>query len=297
MTSRDDYLIRFARVLAHVDANLDGDLSVETLSGVAAFSKFHFHRQFSALFGLGVYEYVQLTRLKRAAYQLAFRDRQTVLEIALDAGYESSEAFARAFKKRIGQTPSDFRKQPAWGTWQAVSRPLDHIRRNAMTRDPANPTTAADDVRVTMFDETRVALLEHRGDVRTIGDSIRKFIAWRKENQVSPRNAALFNILHNDPETTPPGEFALDIAVSTRVPVTDNPYGVVAGTIPGGRCAVVRHIGSDDGLGARIRRLYAEWLPSSGHEPRDYPPFAQRVRFFPDVPESEAVTDVFLPLK
>ena len=43
--------------------------------------------------------------------------------------------------------------------------------------------------------------------------------------------------------------------------------------------------------------LYGRWLPASGEEARDFPLYAQRVRFFPDVPEHEAVTDVFLPLK
>jgi AraC family transcriptional regulator len=72
---------------------------------------------------------------------------------------------------------------------------------------------------------------------------------------------------------------------------------VVARTIPAGRCAVLRHVGSDDGFAATFDFLYREWLPKSGEEPRDFPLFLQRVKFFPDVPEHEAVTDVFLPLR
>ena len=101
----DAYRIRFRKVLAHIDAHLDDDLTVDRLSGVAAFSKYHFHRQFSELFGIGVYRYVQLVRLKRASYQLAFRDQHRIIDIALASGYESHEAFSRAFKKTVGQTP------------------------------------------------------------------------------------------------------------------------------------------------------------------------------------------------
>lgn len=43
--------------------------------------------------------------------------------------------------------------------------------------------------------------------------------------------------------------------------------------------------------------LYSEWLPQSGEEPRDFPLYFQRVEFFPDVPEYESVTDVFLPIR
>ena len=73
--------------------------------------------------------------------------------------------------------------------------------------------------------------------------------------------------------------------------------GIIALTIPAGRCAVLRHVGSDDRLGRSIMHLYANWLPHSGEELRDFPLFMQRLAFFPDVPDSEAVTDIHLPLR
>src|SRR3954470_5508401 len=112
-SAADAYLARFRRVLEHVDAHLEEALTVERLSDVAAFSKFHFHRQWAELFGIGVFKYVQLVRLRRASYRLAFRG-DAILEVALDSGYESHEAFTRAFKKAVGQTPSEFREQPQW---------------------------------------------------------------------------------------------------------------------------------------------------------------------------------------
>ena len=285
------YHARFQRVLRHIEEHPGGDLSLEALSGVAAFSKFHFHRQFTALFGIGVHQYVQLVRSKRASYRLAFRDDQSILGIALDSGYEGPEAFSRAFKQRVGQTPSDFRKQPQWAPWHAAHRPLARTRITHMTADYSD-----EQVRFVDFPETRVAVLEHRGDPALIGDSIRRFIAWRRQMGVPPRLSATFNILHDDPATTAPAEFRLDLCAATEREVAPNDAGIVARIIPGGRCAVLRHTGTDDGLGAALRYLYADWLPRSGEEPRDFPPYLQRVAFFPDVPEGEAVTDIFLPL-
>lgn len=40
------------RVLEYIDAHFDDDFRLEVLSGIAAFSKYHFHRQFSELFGI-----------------------------------------------------------------------------------------------------------------------------------------------------------------------------------------------------------------------------------------------------
>jgi AraC family transcriptional regulator len=51
--------------------------------------------------------------------------------------------------------------------------------------------------------------------------------------------------------------------------------------IPGGRCAVLRHIGSEDHLGETVSFLYSQWLPQSGEELRDFPLYFQRVLVFP----------------
>jgi AraC family transcriptional regulator len=81
-SASDSYLTRFRKVFDYIDTHLDEALNVERLSQVAAFSKYHFHRQFTALFGMGVYRYVQLLRMKRAAYQLAFRSDSQVTAVA-----------------------------------------------------------------------------------------------------------------------------------------------------------------------------------------------------------------------
>jgi len=68
------------------------------------------------------------------------------------------------------------------------------------------------------------------------------------------------------------------------------------GELPDGRCAVVRHIGDEEGLRATVRWLIADWSRATRHAPRDERLVFQRIAFFPDVPEREAITDVILPL-
>lgn len=290
-TTAENYHARFRRVLEYIDTHLEEDLSVEKLSGIAAFSKYHFHRQFSELFGIGVSRYVQLCRLKRASQQLAFRS-DSITDIALDSGYEGPEAFARAFRKSIGQSPSEFRKQPQWEPWHITYRPLSELRSKHM-----KPQTQTEHIRIVRFPETRIAVLEHRGDPQRIGDTVRQFIAWRKQNHLHPRISATYNLLYDDPAAVATENFRMDICAATDKDIAANEQGVIAKIIPAGRCAVLRHIGSNDTLPATVHQLYAEWLPQSGEELRDFPLFFQRVSFFPDVAEHEAVTDVFLPLK
>jgi AraC family transcriptional regulator len=290
-SSVDIYHARFRKVLEYIDAHLDDDLTVEHLSSVAAFSKYHFHRQFSELFGVNLYKYVHLNRLKYASYQLAFRESQ-VIEIALAIGYENHESFSRAFKKSIGQTPSEFRKQPQWDIWNSTYQPLTDLRCKYM-----KPEYQPAQVKLIFFNNTKVAAFEHRGNPNLIGNSVRKFIEWRKQNNLPPKVSATFNILYDNPSETPPDDYRLDICASTERNVIDNPFGVVEKIIPSGRCAVLRHLGSDSNISSRISYLYSTWLPQSKEEPRDFPLYLQRVSFFPDVPEHEAITDIFLPLK
>jgi AraC family transcriptional regulator len=111
---------RFNAVLAYIEMNLEGDLSVDALSRIANFSKFHFHRQFAAYVGMPVARYVQLTRLRRAAHRLASREFCSVLDAAFEAGFDSPEAFSRAFRRAFGTAPSSFRQRPNWQVWSAT---------------------------------------------------------------------------------------------------------------------------------------------------------------------------------
>lgn len=279
------------RVLAFIDGHLDQDLSLEQLSGVAAFSKFHFQRQFTELFGMSPAQYVQLLRLKRASGRLAFPKGPPVTEVALDSGYEGPEAFARAFKRQLGQTPTEFREQPDWTLWHLAFGPVHQMRSRHMRQHFSD-----DQVRIADFPATPVAVMEHRGAPSSIGDTVRRFVAWRQAAGLPARTGATFNIFHADPDACAPEDFRMDICVATDREIEPDGQGVVAGLIPAGRCAVLRQIGAGDELRAAAHFLYAEWLPRSGEELRDFPFFVQRVAFYPEVPEHEAVTDLFLPL-
>jgi len=278
---------RFQRVFDHIHTHLDQALSVEDLSQVAHFSRFHFHRQFSLFVGTSVARYVQLLRLKRASYRLVFEPKVRVIDIALQAGFENPESFSRAFKAAIGQTPSQFRKGPAWQPWAL------------RFQFPAIERTEAMEVKIVDFPETNIAVLEHRGDPALVYDTVQRFIDWRKTTGLSPVNSSRhFGIAYDDPATTAPEQFRFDLGGSVAAPVPDNTWGVVNKRIPAGRCAVVRHLGSRDeaSLGKSIYPLYRDWLPQSGEELRDFPLFFEYLNLIPQVEEHALVTDIFLPL-
>ncbi|HZX32043.1 MAG TPA: AraC family transcriptional regulator, partial [Rhodocyclaceae bacterium] len=96
------YAARFGKVLDYIEAHLAEPLTVEHLSQVANFSKFHFHRQFAEYIGTSVARYVLLLRLRRASHRLAFDRGAKIIDIALEAGFENPESFTRAFRNTFG---------------------------------------------------------------------------------------------------------------------------------------------------------------------------------------------------
>jgi len=286
-----NYQARMQRVLDHIARHLDGDLDLETLSGVAAFSKYHFHRQFSATFGLSLHRYVQLTRMRRASHQLAHCEDDSVTGIAMAAGYDSPDAFARAFRQRLGQSPSAFRKAPDWAQWLAAFEPLHNAGSQLM-----RTTFFANDVTIRTVAPTRVAMFAHRGDPATIGATVQRFIAWRKAACLSPRTNPTFNIWYSERRPADPADYRMDLCIGLTDdrPIEIGDGLVRIGEIPGGRCAVLRVTGDTHNLEPAALFLYREWLPGSGEEMRDFPIYCQR--FFLDDPDQQPAAELFLPL-
>ena len=240
------------------------------------------------MFGLSVQRYVRLSRMKRAAVALACRPEMPMTEVALAAGFGSSDSFARAFREEFGMAPSAFREAPDWAAWQSAIQPHDQARKS-MTE-----TFDAGDVEIVAFDEVPVLTMSHRGDPATLNATIGRFIAWRKERRLGPQRTRTFNLFHGDP-LGDPAAFRLDLAGS-RPPGVAADEEVEEGFIPGGRCARLTLAGRGDDLEGPANWLYREWLPESGETLRDFPLFCERSNFGPGIPESGMVTQLYLPL-
>ena len=241
---------------------------------------------------MSVTRYIQLARLKRASFRLAFDSEKRVIDIALEAGFESPEAFARAFKRTFAQSPSEFRVEPNWPQW--------HLRFqfNPNNIQPQTDGTTPMNVNIIQMETTKVALLEHLGAPEKVLETAGKFIAWRKATGLSPvKTSKTFGIPYSDPKTTAPEEFRWDVCGTIDSDVPENEYGVKTGYIPGGKCAVIRHHGSHDNLDTSIYAFYREWLPSSGEEVRDFPCFFHYINFIHQVDECDLLTDIYFPLK
>jgi AraC-like DNA-binding protein len=100
---------RISQALKYIDSHLSENISVSRLADMVYISPFYFHRTFSAIVGKAIAEYIRDRRLQYAAILLSQTDKP-IIDIGLDCGYNSAQAFSRAFRNCFGMPPSEYRK-------------------------------------------------------------------------------------------------------------------------------------------------------------------------------------------
>src|SRR5262249_37174961 len=102
---------RLFRVLDYVEANLEGDLTLDRMASIACLSRYHFARAFKQAVGQSPHRYVSAKRLERAKALLTRGDRSLIYS-ALALSFSCQANFTRAFRQQTGQTPGQFRQKP-----------------------------------------------------------------------------------------------------------------------------------------------------------------------------------------
>lgn len=100
---------RIGQAIDYLEAGLSGEPTVQGAALAAGLSRRHFFRLFREATGVGVEEYLRRRRLSRAALALTGTDRP-ILDLAMEAGYNSQSAFTRAFAREFGIAPVALRK-------------------------------------------------------------------------------------------------------------------------------------------------------------------------------------------
>lgn len=294
-----DYKQRLLPVLVYIQQRLDDPLGLEELAALAHFSPFHFHRIFRGMVGESVQEHIRRLRLERAASHLKLT-RRPVTDIAFDAGYESHEAFTRAFKAAFGISPSGFRtlRQPRRpviagrapsGVHYREDKPLKTFK--AMKPNPKDET-----ITIQRVPSRQVAFVRHTGPYAECGKAWDKLCAYLGKEGMLGANSVFIGLCHDDPEVTPPAKIRYDACAT--VDDKFKPEGEVGvQVIAGGDYAVTTHFGPYERLSQTYARILGQWLPRSGREAGDGPSY----EVYQNDPNSTApedlVTGVYVALK
>jgi AraC family transcriptional regulator len=96
--------------MRYIEANLDGEIDFQRVAQIAGCSEYHFRRMFTFLSGITLSEYIRNRRLSQAALELR-NSSVKVIDLAVKYGYDSPDAFTRAFQALHGLTPTDARHE------------------------------------------------------------------------------------------------------------------------------------------------------------------------------------------
>ncbi|WP_454818946.1 helix-turn-helix transcriptional regulator [Labrys neptuniae] len=98
------------RAIDRLHSSSETDVSLTALASEAGLSRFHFCRAFKESTGLSPHAWLRQHRLEQAMNMLRDTD-ESVVSVAAALGYASQTAFAAAFRKLTGETPSDWRRR------------------------------------------------------------------------------------------------------------------------------------------------------------------------------------------
>ena len=278
----EQYQRQLDAVTDYIYAHLDDDLSLDRLADVSGFSPYHWHRIYRAVRGETAAQTVRRLRLERAATMLA-QNAWPLERIARRAGFTSTDAFSRAFQRAYDRPPGRFRSDRAGGP-----NGTGGSRRPAVIPDAESPTPYP--VRVEERPERRLAVAEHRGSYMGIGRAFARVV-----DRMGLRKP-MVAIYEDDPDAVP--EAALRAVAGAVVgPEAEVPEDLETRVVPAGRYAVMRYTGPYSSMHAAYLWLYGQWLPTSGHEPRNHPVVEEYLTDPATTPPAQAVTDILLPLR
>ncbi len=194
------------RSLTYIQANLDGDVSLEALAAVASCSSPYFARRFADMMAETPKQYTSRLRLERAALRLVLLE-DSILDVALDCGFTCHETFSRAFRRRFGVAPHTFRNEG-----RLPKAPEQELPQRV---DAATPVSLSSTV-VRTLQPMSLAFIRHIGPYEHVPiSSWDKLIDWARRHKM-PEPYVMLGIAHDAPGITKPENLRFDAAI--RVP-------------------------------------------------------------------------------
>lgn len=253
-------------IIQYIEENLSEDLNVETVAMRSGYSTHHFQRMFAAVTGLSMGSYIRRRRLTKAAFRLVESDER-IIDLAIDSGFESQEAFTRAFKSMFGLNPGEFRVH-GLKPWMRSQNQMDeefirHLQKG-LTMEPKMIEPAG-------FHIMGLGRMFHRQETSKIGEELwpefmRRFDEIPNKQGSEGTRFKTYGICREVLENgllQDTFKYYAAVEVSAETPA---PHGMELIYIPPQRYAVFTHSSGLANLGKTTQYIWGTWLPKSGYK-------------------------------
>jgi len=277
--TKSDYLQSVYKVIFYIEQNYKYNLTLQELSKVAGFSKYHFHRIFKSTIGENVSDYVKRVRLSSTT--LKFKTNNKITQIAQDSGYETNSSFSKAFKNHFGITPKEFSL-------------------NAKKRKGLKMLKS----KIVVLEPIEVLYVRKEGDYNKSAEEAWKILmGFAYKNKIKykknlmGKTAMMFGIGHDNPNITDEEKLRYDACISWDDKTVTLEGEISNKIINGGKYAVFLHKGTYKNLKATYDDI-GDWIVESGVEVRDLPMFEKYLNRDPRRTKVENLkTEIYVPLR
>jgi AraC family transcriptional regulator len=271
------------QALFMIERNLDRSLTLGELAKTCGVSRFHLAHAFGEMTGFSVMEYVRRRRLSSAACALA-SGAADILQVALEAGYSSHEAFSRAFKVEFGATPDQVRTAKSTGGL-VLLEPLKAKERPAIKLEPPRFENVAELRFVGLSEPSRY------GETQHIPSQWQRFMSGPYasiEHKTKSIPVGISMAAEAD------GELAYACAAEVSR-FGEIPEGLIKVTLPPAQYAVFAHNDHITTLQAAYVLIWNDWFPAGRKTPAEAPSFERHNATF-DTRTGRGGVTIWIPL-
>ena len=271
-TTKDDYIQSVYKVIFYIEQNYNYDLTLEELSKIAGFSKYHFHRIFNSIVGENVGDYIRQVRFSSTMKQ--FKTNLNITQIAQTSGYETNASFSKAFKNHFGITPKEFSKNSKKKKGNKMLEP-----------------------KIVEIEPIEVLYVRKTGDyIHSADEAWKTMVAFASENELFEKAVARYGISLDNPTVIEENKLRYDACLELNGKIS--PKGEVSHKqIAGGKYAVFMHKGPYSLIGETFKDI-GDWIVESGVSLRNEPSFQKYLDLDPTgIKEEDLRTKLYVPLK
>ncbi|MEP0986546.1 AraC family transcriptional regulator [Ekhidna sp.] len=296
-----DYKNRINRVFEFIDENLGSDLSLSTVSEIAFFSPYHFHRVFKFITEETLNEYITRRRIEKSALELKHKTIG-ISEISTNCGFNDNSSFTRAFKKYYGVNPTEFRKQNP-NRFSKI-RQLeskngqeypDYEKYICIVNNHKKWTKMNANIEIKETPELSLAGVTHIG-INGVENGFEKLIKWANSKALLKNpEAKIGRVFYDSIKVTAPDKVRMSIFL-----ITNEPFEVEGEinklTINKGKCIVGRFEITPNEFEKSWTGLFI-WMNENGYKKSTENPFEIYHNDFREHPENKFIVDLYIPIE
>ena len=287
-----DSLNNMNNAMAYIEENLTENIDYSEISRIAYCSEYHFKRMFSFLSGISLSEYIRRRRLTLAAIDLKDKDIR-IIDVAVKYGYNSADAFSRAFNAIHGILPSEVRSESTIFkayprmTFQLSIKGVYEMNYRIAKKDSFNLVGFKKRVPI-IFEGVNPEIVKM---AELLNQEVIKQL--KALSNVEPKGIISASVNFSEGRMEEKGVLDHYIGVATTGNETLN-YDVLK--VEASTWAVFESIGPfPETLQNVWGRIYSEWFPSSGYEAAEGPEILWNEN--PDTNNQKYKSEIWIPVK